>query len=393
MSPLLRLLIGTQLAFNVGFFAVLPYLAGHLGDELGLAGWLVGLVLGLRTFSQQGLFVVGGALTDRFGARPVVLVGCALRVAGFGWLAYAGSTSTVIGAVLLIGVAAALFSPAVESEVARQAVRHEREGGHPRAEVLAVFSVAGQVGAFTGPLIGALLLLVDFRAACLAGAAVFVAILCGHAWLMPRHAPGAPHAAGRRHTLHGLRLLVRNRRFLALSLAYSTYLLAYNQLYLAVPARLDSPAAVAVLFAFSSALVIVAQLPVTRWAARRLAPPTAMATGLLIIAAGFAAVAAVPSPLLSMAAMVGLLTVGQMLVVPVTRAWLPDLVEDAHLGLHTGALSSISGAVVLAGSAASGALLDAGGALVWLALAAMPVAGVAAVRAAARPRAAEPAAV
>jgi MFS family permease len=393
VSPLLRLLIGTQLAFNVGFFAVLPYLAGHLGDGLGLAGWLVGLVLGLRTFSQQGLFMVGGALTDRFGARPVVLVGCALRAAGFGWLAYAGSTSTVIGAVLLIGVAAALFSPAVESEVARQAVRHEREGGRSRAEVLAVFSVAGQVGAFTGPLIGALLLLVDFRSACLAGAAVFVAILCGHAWLMPRHTPGAPHSAGRRHTLHGLRLLVRNRRFLALSLAYSTYLLAYNQLYLAVPARLDSPAAVAALFAFSSALVIVAQLPVTRWAARRLAPPTAMATGLLIIAAGFAAVAAVPSPLLSMAAMVGLLTVGQMLVVPITRAWLPDLVEDAHLGLHTGALSSISGAMVLAGSAASGALLDAGGALVWFVLAAMPVAGVAAVRAAARPRAAEPAAL
>jgi hypothetical protein len=48
---------------------------------------------------------------------------------------------------------------------------------------------------------------------------------------------------------------------------------------------------------------------------------------------------------------------------------------------------------VLAGSAASGALLDAGGALVWFVLAAMPVAGVAAVRAAARPRAAEPAAL
>lgn len=70
LDPLLRLLILTQLAFNVGFYAVLPFLAGHLGTAIGMAGWMVGFVLGLRTFSQQGLFVVGGALADRYGVRP-----------------------------------------------------------------------------------------------------------------------------------------------------------------------------------------------------------------------------------------------------------------------------------------------------------------------------------
>ncbi|WP_445277729.1 MFS transporter, partial [Streptomyces sp. DSM 41033] len=129
LKPYLRLLTATQFAFNTGFYAVLPYLAAHLGDGLGMAGWLVGLVLGLRTFSQQGLFVVGGALTDRYGPRPVVLTGCVLRIAGFCWLAQAGSTATVIGAVLLIGFAAALFSPAVESETAMAAVAHETATG------------------------------------------------------------------------------------------------------------------------------------------------------------------------------------------------------------------------------------------------------------------------
>ncbi len=42
---------------------------------------MVGFVLGLRAFSQQGLFVVGGWLVDRYGVRPVVLTGCALRIA------------------------------------------------------------------------------------------------------------------------------------------------------------------------------------------------------------------------------------------------------------------------------------------------------------------------
>ncbi|MDQ4117781.1 MAG: MFS transporter, partial [Actinomycetota bacterium] len=73
----MRLLVLTQLAFNVGFYMVLPYLATHLAEDLGLAAALVGLVLGLRTFSQQGMFVVGGTLADRYGAKPVVLAGCA----------------------------------------------------------------------------------------------------------------------------------------------------------------------------------------------------------------------------------------------------------------------------------------------------------------------------
>ncbi len=42
----LPLLIGTQLAFNAGFYLVLPFLAGHLAGDLALAGWVVGLVLG-----------------------------------------------------------------------------------------------------------------------------------------------------------------------------------------------------------------------------------------------------------------------------------------------------------------------------------------------------------
>ncbi|MFI0596397.1 MFS transporter [Streptomyces griseus] len=397
----------------MGFYAVLPYLATHLGSGLGMAGWLVGLVLGLRTFSQQGLFVVGGALTDRYGPRPVVLTGCALRIAGFGWLAFAGSTATVIGAVLLIGFAAALFSPAVESEAAREAVRHERDTGAPRAHVLALFSAAGQAGAFLGPLLGSLLLLLGggFRAACLAGALVFVAVLTGHARLMPHTTPvqepaqeptpppaqaqppaqeqppaqqSAPHVVTRtaQPARSSWRAVFANRPFLLLCLAYSTYLVAYNQLYLSLPVEVEratgSQAALGWLFALSSLLVVVAQMPVTRCSARRIAPRTALVTGLAVVAAGFAAVPltpAGPGGLLPGAALVVLLTLGQMLLVPAARGLVPDLVEDRHLGLATGALSSVSGVAVLVGSAATGALLEASAPVRWAALAAVPLAG------------------
>ncbi|MFF4501554.1 MDR family MFS transporter [Streptomyces sp. NPDC001401] len=384
LTPLLRLLILTQLAFNIGFFAVLPFLSEHLGQSMGMAGWLVGFVLGLRTFSQQGLFVVGGALADRYGIRPVVLAGCALRIVGFAWLGYARETWAVVGAVLMIGFAAALLSPAVESEVARQAVVLEETGGS-RTRVLALFTVAGQAGAFVGPLLGALLLAVDFRAVCLAGAGIFVLVLAGHVWLLPQHIPGRAHT----RVGGGMRALLRNRRFLALCCAYGAYLLAYNQLYLALPAEVEraagSQAPLAWLFALSSLLVVTAQLPVTRWVGGCLTLRRSMTAGLLLIAAGFAVVAVArpagltgTTGLLPAAGFVTLLTLGQMLVAPVARAWVPDLAEEGRLGLYTGALSSVSGLVVLVGSAATGTLLDMGlpVAVPWLVLAAVPAAAI-----------------
>lgn len=119
-----------------------------------------------------------------------------------------------------------------------------------------------------------------------------------------------------------------------------------------------------------------------------------MTAGLSLIAVGFAAVAvARPAELTGTAGLlpatgfVVLLTLGQMLIAPVARAWIPDLAEPRRLGLYTGALSSVSGLIVLLGSAATGTLLDMGlpAAVPWLVLAAVPVAAIGLLPRRARP--------
>jgi MFS family permease len=66
----------------LGFFVVFPLISIRFVDQMGWAALMVGIALGLRQFVQQGLGVFGGAIADRFGAKPMIVTGMLLRAAG-----------------------------------------------------------------------------------------------------------------------------------------------------------------------------------------------------------------------------------------------------------------------------------------------------------------------
>ncbi|RZA48129.1 MFS transporter [Serratia marcescens] len=67
----------------LGFFVVFPLISIRFVDQLGWAALIVGIALGLRQLLQQGLGIFGGAIADRFGAKPMIVTGMLLRAAGF----------------------------------------------------------------------------------------------------------------------------------------------------------------------------------------------------------------------------------------------------------------------------------------------------------------------
>ena len=75
--------IANMLANNVGFYMLVPFLAGYMANGLGLALWVVGLVLGIRTLSQQGMSLFGGSIADRIGYKQAIVAGSILRTFGF----------------------------------------------------------------------------------------------------------------------------------------------------------------------------------------------------------------------------------------------------------------------------------------------------------------------
>ncbi|MDO4784919.1 MAG: MFS transporter [Propionibacteriaceae bacterium] len=381
----LRLVVATQFAFNVGFYLVVPFLAAHLASDLALAGWLIGLVLGLRTFSQQGMFFLGGALADRFGVRRAILVGCGIRIAGFVTLAFATGLAGVIAGVVLVGLAAALFSPATESAIVAWAGDAEAAGGPTRQEIIGLEIMASKLGTIVGPVLGGVLLVVPFRTTCLVAAAIFGVILVAQWVWLPRDA-----RAGEPSSVRGaLGEVLRNRRFLVFALIHSSYLLSYNQLYLAMPVELErigAPSAnITWMFGLAAVLTIALQTPLTRLALRWSYAAT-LGRGYGLLAASFLAVAGFaawqPWPgLASYVPVVGfvvLLHLGQIFILPAARTVVADLAGGERLGSYLGMLATAGGLAVLAGSTAIGTILPwanqpaPGAAIPWAVLALPP---------------------
>src|SRR5919112_1292982 len=111
------LLLPTQLVFNIGFYAVVPFLARVMTEDLGLGAAAVGLVLGARTFCQQGMFLLGGVIADHWGPRRSILAGCIIRAAGYLGLAASDGFLPFLLSAVLTGIGGAFFSPAVEGLV------------------------------------------------------------------------------------------------------------------------------------------------------------------------------------------------------------------------------------------------------------------------------------
>lgn len=161
-----QLLMVNQFTINLGFYMLMPYLATYLAGPLGLTGWLVGLILGVRNFSQQGMFLIGGTLADRLGYKPLIIAGLVLRTAGFATLGLVDSVPALLAASAATGLAGALFNPATRAYLAADA-------GERRVEAFALFNVFYQAGILLGPLVGMVLTGVDFSVTCLVAAGIF----------------------------------------------------------------------------------------------------------------------------------------------------------------------------------------------------------------------------
>lgn len=363
----IRLLLVNQLGVNTGFYLLIPFLAVHLGDNLGMSAAVVGIVLGVRNLSQQGLFLIGGSAADRLGARGVIIAGCAIRTVGFALFALGDGLPVLLAASVLSGVAGALFNPAVRTYLAQEA-------GERRAEAFALFNVFATTGALIGPLLGSALLLVDFRASALTAAAIFALLTVAQAVVLPaRDVPPATNSV-----TADWREAVGNRAFLAFALVMVGMFTLENQLYLLLPdsARRATgwDGAAGLVFLVGTLAGLALQLRITRVLKRRGSRGRWIATGLALMALAFippmalAGTGAPPSGptdtvLRALPVLAGafLLHLGIMTAQPFVMELIPGFGRPELTGTYFGIFYAVSGIAAAVGNTVVGWAMDAAG--------------------------------
>ncbi|MCX4625348.1 MFS transporter [Streptomyces sp. NBC_01443] len=396
-----RLLMVNQFTINLGFYMLMPYLATYLAGPLGLAGWLVGLILGVRNFSQQGMFLIGGTLGDRLGYKPMIIAGLVLRTAGFAALGLVESVPALLAASAATGLAGALFNPASRAYLAADA-------GERRVEAFALFNVFYQAGILLGPLVGMILTGADFSVACLAAAAIFAILSIVQIRALPaRRADDVGSGEGDGEgILRQWRAMFSNRPFLLFSGAMiGSYVMSF-QVYLSLPLEVRrlggegtfGTATVAILFAVSGLSTIAFQTRVTAWCKARMEPGGALTRGLLVMGAAFipllaASVVPVPDGGVGLWLLAGLppalaallLAVGTMIAYPFEMDIIVRLADNRLVATHYGLYNTICGIGITVGNLLTGMSLDAARraglpALPWVALFLLGLACAAALR-------------
>ncbi|EOV3095820.1 multidrug efflux MFS transporter MdtH [Enterobacter hormaechei] len=261
----------------LGFFVVFPLISIRFVDQMGWAALMVGIALGLRQFVQQGLGVFGGAIADRFGAKPMIVTGMLLRAAGFATMAIAHEPWLLWFSCFLSGIGGTLFDPPRTALVVKL-IRPQHRG-----RFFSILMMQDSAGAVVGALLGSWLLQYDFRLVCATGAMLFILCALFNGLFLPAWKLSTVKAPVR----EGLDRVLSDKRFVTYVLTLTGYYMLTVQVMLMLPIMVNdiagTPAAVKWMYAIEACRSLTLLYPIARWSERRFRLEHRLMAGLLLM--------------------------------------------------------------------------------------------------------------
>jgi MFS family permease len=261
--PVWLLQIG-GLANSFGNGLALPFLVIYLHNVRGFSLGTSGLIVAVSSAGQLTAGVLVGPAIDRFGARRMLALGLVLQAIGYGLLPLVREPWQAFALVAFEGAGSAAFWPSQSTLISRltPAVRRHAAFAQQRLTM--------NLGIGLGGLVGGLIAVVGqpqtFTVLFLLDALTFLAYVGVLAFV---HDPGVePHEQGEAPASY--RAVLRHKTFLGLwTLNFMFVLAGYSMLTL-LPAFAHDQAEVSerqigAIFFINTLVIVIAQLPISRW--------------------------------------------------------------------------------------------------------------------------------
>ncbi|MFL7813983.1 MAG: MDR family MFS transporter [Anaerolineales bacterium] len=310
---------------NLGGALIFPFFGLYITSKYNVGMTEVGLLFTILAVS--GLFgsLMGGALTDKFGRKVMILAGLVISAASTLLLAFAPTLEFIYLAGLIVGLFGNMAGPAHQAIVADVLPEEKRIDGFGILRVIANLAVV--IGPAIGGFLAARSYTILFICDVILSSITALVILI----LVPETKPeAAPDETGQPaveqtlgQTLGGYFQVLKDRPYMVYILASIFMVLAYMQMNTTLPVFLRDvhglpDSGYGLLLSLNASMVVLLQFVITR-RIRHFAPMKIMVVGTLIYGLGFALYGFVSVYWLFILAMV-IITLGEMLTAPTGQA-------------------------------------------------------------------------
>ena len=307
---------------------VLPFLAIYM-TGLGYTSAQAGLAIGAYGIGTLGACLLGGWLADRLGRRKTIVLSMFSVALAMLSLSQARSLALIVLLSGLAGLTGELYRPASSALLA------DLVPAGQRVTAFAAYRMSLNAGFAFGPATAGWLAGKSFFWLFVGDAAT--SVLYGLvAWFaLPSGLHGTRTNNSLRETWIVLRTDHRFRQMLCASLVVGlVFVQVFSTMSLEITRNGFSPSVYGLVISLNGILVVLCELPLTTLTKRQPARRT-MALGYILIGVGFAS-NALPRTLPLLAVTVVLFTLGEMISMPVSGAYVADLAPEHRRGLYMG---------------------------------------------------------
>jgi MFS family permease len=314
------IIVATFFIDTIGNTLLFPFFALYITQKFGVGMTQAGVLLGLSSFFGLVGSVVGGALTDRFGRRRMILVGLSCSALSSLFFGLAWDIKILYVLIILVGLLSRIANPAYDAMLADILPKPKQQEGFGITRV--TFNFAWIFGTALGGLIATR----SFLALFLIDAFLSTMLMMVLYFYLPETQPQSPAEEKSREpfvrTIAGYRFVLRDLAYMVFSLAGMISLLVYQQQYGSLAVYLRdvhhiSSQNYGVILAVAGLEVVLFQIWISR-TIRKYPPFMMMGFGTLFYVAGFTMLGFVQGILLFMLCIITI-TIGEMITFPTNR--------------------------------------------------------------------------